>query len=117
MYSSINLTKLAFIYGLLLLTLSTVILYPLFPNFFRPTAENAHVSYLILGWFSTAHVATSGFFYVDKQFIPHIRPVGMRQKLVDISRLDSLGWRYKTNLTDGISEAYDFYKEGGNSEL
>jgi GDP-L-fucose synthase len=45
------------------------------------------------------------------------KPVGMRQKLVDISQLDSLGWRYKINLTDGISEAYDFYKEDGNNEL
>ena len=45
------------------------------------------------------------------------KPVGMRQKLVDISQLDSLGWRYRINLIDGISEAYDFYKEDGNNEL
>ena len=45
------------------------------------------------------------------------KPVGMRQKLVDISQLDSLGWRYRINLTDGISGAYDFYKEDGNYEL
>ena len=45
------------------------------------------------------------------------KPVGMRQKLVDISQLDSLGWRYRINLTDGISEAYDFYKEDRDNEL
>jgi GDP-L-fucose synthase len=45
------------------------------------------------------------------------KPVGMRQKLVDISQLDSLGWRCRINLTDGISGAYDFYKEDGNYEL
>ena len=39
------------------------------------------------------------------------RPVGMRQKLVDISQLDNLGWSYKTKLMDGISKAYEYYKE------
>jgi len=39
------------------------------------------------------------------------KPVGMRQKLVDISQLDNLGWGYKTNLIDGINIAYAFYKE------
>lgn len=42
------------------------------------------------------------------------KPVGMRQKLVDISQLDSLGWSYKINLIDGINEAYDFYRENLN---
>ena len=45
------------------------------------------------------------------------KPVGMRQKLVDISILKSLGWSYKTELIDGISEAYEFYKKGLNNEV
>tara|TARA_Y200000002_G_scaffold361983_1_gene348605 strand:- start:7105 stop:8034 length:930 start_codon:yes stop_codon:yes gene_type:complete len=40
------------------------------------------------------------------------KPVGMRQKLVDISQLESLGWSYKIQLHDGIIQAYEFYKEG-----
>lgn len=40
------------------------------------------------------------------------KPVGMRQKLVDISQLESLGWSYKIQLIDGIIQAYEFYKEG-----
>tara|TARA_B100000686_G_C16694165_1_gene919472 strand:+ start:296 stop:1168 length:873 start_codon:yes stop_codon:yes gene_type:complete len=28
---------------------------------------------MILGWFSTAHVATTGFFYIDKEFTSHIK--------------------------------------------
>lgn len=45
------------------------------------------------------------------------KPVGMRQKLVDISKLEDLGWKFKINLTEGISEAYNFYKENRNYEL
>ena len=39
------------------------------------------------------------------------KPVGMRQKLVDISELKSIGWNYKIKLIDGINQAYDFYKK------
>ena len=39
------------------------------------------------------------------------KPVGMQQKLVDVSKLKSFGWTYKTELQDGIAEAYEFYKE------
>jgi GDP-L-fucose synthase len=42
------------------------------------------------------------------------KPVGMRQKLLDVSQLESLGWRYKINLMDGVNEAYDFYRENLN---
>jgi GDP-L-fucose synthase len=39
------------------------------------------------------------------------KPIGMQKKLVDISNLKSFGWNYKTELQDGISEAYKFFKE------
>lgn len=39
------------------------------------------------------------------------KPVGMQQKLVDVSKLKNFGWTYKTELQDGIAEAYKFYKE------
>tara|TARA_B110000879_G_scaffold211901_1_gene306061 strand:+ start:1801 stop:2730 length:930 start_codon:yes stop_codon:yes gene_type:complete len=39
------------------------------------------------------------------------KPIGMNQKLVDVSKLKSFGWTYKTELQDGIAEAYKFYKE------
>lgn len=63
-----SLKKIFFIYTLLGLTFSTLISIALYPNFFRPTVSNPHISWLILGWLSTAHVATTGFFYVDKDF-------------------------------------------------
>ena len=42
------------------------------------------------------------------------KPVGMKQKLVDVKKLTDFGWHYKTQLIDGISKAYNFYKEGQN---
>jgi hypothetical protein len=63
----------AFIALLFIATLSTVFLFPAFPRFFRPSAEAPHLSFVILGWFSTAHVATTALFYIDKGFAPHIR--------------------------------------------
>lgn len=39
------------------------------------------------------------------------KPVGMEQKLVDISRATGLGWRAATSLIDGLRKTYDFYLE------
>ena len=43
------------------------------------------------------------------------KPVGMKQKLVDIQQLTDFGWHHKTQLIDGIRKAYSFYKEGKNN--
>lgn len=37
------------------------------------------------------------------------KPVGMQQKLVDISRLDIFGFKAKTSLEEGIKKTYEFY--------
>jgi nucleoside-diphosphate-sugar epimerase len=37
------------------------------------------------------------------------KPVGMKQKLIDDTRLKGFGWQYKTPLTVGIQKTYDFY--------
>ncbi len=37
------------------------------------------------------------------------KPVGMKQKLIDDSRLKSFGWSHQTTLTSGIQKTYDFY--------
>lgn len=39
------------------------------------------------------------------------KPVGMNQKLVDIKKLKNFGWENKTNLKEGIEEAYLYYKD------
>lgn len=40
------------------------------------------------------------------------KPVGMKQKLVDISRQRSWGWMPSTSLQSGIEKTYQFYLEG-----
>lgn len=39
------------------------------------------------------------------------KPVGMRQKLIDSSRVNALGWRAKTSLNEGIAKTYQFFLE------
>ena len=39
------------------------------------------------------------------------KPVGMKQKLVDISKQKKWGWQAKTNLREGILKTYEFYLE------
>jgi GDP-L-fucose synthase len=36
----------------------------------------------------------------------HSKPDGTPRKLLDVSKLESLGWHYKTELEDGIRETY-----------
>lgn len=43
------------------------------------------------------------------------KPVGMKRKLLDDSRLKKFGWNYKTNLKDGITQTYEYFiNEVGN---
>ena len=39
------------------------------------------------------------------------RPDGTPRKLMDVSRIHSLGWKHKTSLEDGISKAYEWFKD------
>lgn len=39
------------------------------------------------------------------------KPVGMKQKLIDDSKLQEFGWKYKTSLKDGIIKIYNYYLE------
>lgn len=42
------------------------------------------------------------------------KPIGMKQKLVNIDQLNSFGWSNKISLEDGIKETYSFYIENIN---
>lgn len=37
------------------------------------------------------------------------KPDGTLRKLLDVSRINSLGWRYKTELQDGIDKTYNWF--------
>ncbi len=39
------------------------------------------------------------------------KPDGTPRKLMDVTRINSLGWKYKTELSDGIIKTYNFFKE------
>jgi nucleoside-diphosphate-sugar epimerase len=37
------------------------------------------------------------------------KPDGAPRKLIDVSRLSSMGWKYRTSLRDGLAETYGWY--------
>ena len=37
------------------------------------------------------------------------KPDGTQRKLLDVSKLNNIGWKYKMELIDGIREAYEWY--------
>ncbi|MBT8379891.1 MAG: GDP-L-fucose synthase [Ignavibacteria bacterium] len=41
----------------------------------------------------------------------HSKPDGTPRKLLDVSRINSLGWKYKTELQDGIKKTYEWFIE------
>ena len=39
------------------------------------------------------------------------KPDGTPRKLLDVSKLEGLGWKYKVELKDGIKSSYEWFKE------
>lgn len=39
------------------------------------------------------------------------KPVGMKQKLIDDTKLKAFGWKHKTSLEEGISKTVDYFKK------
>src|SRR5690606_18397744 len=39
------------------------------------------------------------------------KPDGTPRKLMDVSRINNLGWKYKTPLKEGIEKTYNWYKQ------
>ena len=40
------------------------------------------------------------------------KPEGMPKRLLDVSKLNSLGWEAKTSLDQGLKLTYEYYKMG-----
>jgi len=59
--------------------------------------------------FAAAIITTSGFegeIIYDKS-----KPDGTPRKLMDVSRINQLGWKHKTSLREGIEKTYKWYLE------
>lgn len=39
------------------------------------------------------------------------KPIGMKQKLIDDSKLKDFGWKHQTTLEEGIKKTYDYFKK------
>jgi GDP-L-fucose synthase len=37
------------------------------------------------------------------------KPDGAPRKLIDVTRLSKMGWKYKVGLKDGLTKTYDWY--------
>lgn len=44
------------------------------------------------------------------------KPIGMKQKLIDDTKLNLFGWSYKTSLKEGLNKTVEFYKTILNNE-
>lgn len=42
------------------------------------------------------------------------KPVGMKQKLLDVTRAKDIGWTAKTSLEDGVKQTYEYFLENKN---
>jgi GDP-L-fucose synthase len=45
------------------------------------------------------------------------KPDGTPRKLLDVSRLASLGWKAKTSLREGITETYNWYVNNDKGQV
>ena len=39
------------------------------------------------------------------------KPDGAPRKLIDVTRLKNMGWKYSVNLKEGLEKTYDWYKK------
>jgi GDP-L-fucose synthase len=56
-----------------------------------------------------AHIIKDIVGYNGKFIWDETKPDGMPQKLMDVSRINALGWINKTNLEDGLTKTYKWY--------
>jgi GDP-L-fucose synthase len=42
------------------------------------------------------------------------KPDGAPRKLIDVSRLSNMGWKYRVNLKEGLATTYKWYLEKNN---
>lgn len=55
--------------------------------------------------------------YKGKIVHDETKPDGTPRKLLDVTRINSLGWKYKTELREGIERTYRWYRDRTNVQL
>jgi GDP-L-fucose synthase len=45
------------------------------------------------------------------------KPDGTPRKLLDVSKLHSLGWKHSIEIADGVRSTYEWYKNNTNKKL
>lgn len=58
-----------------------------------------------------AHIISDVVGYTGKIGYDSSKPDGTPRKLMDVTRLNNLGWKYKTELKDGIERTYEWFLE------
>ena len=53
--------------------------------------------------------------YAGELVFDSTKPDGMPKKLLDVSRMSKLGWKYSIKLEDGLNDTYEWYLEQLNS--
>jgi GDP-L-fucose synthase len=52
--------------------------------------------------------------YKGKLTFDTTKPDGAPRKLIDVTRLENMGWKYSVDLKDGLADTYKWYLEGCN---
>jgi GDP-L-fucose synthase len=47
--------------------------------------------------------------YTGKLTFDITKPDGAKRKLIDVTRLENMGWNYSVDLKEGLGKAYDWY--------
>jgi GDP-L-fucose synthase len=69
------------------------------------TGEEVSISQL-------AHIVKEVTGYKGEIVFDTSKPDGTPRKLMDTSRLHNMGWKHKTSLKEGLTKAYQFFKQG-----
>lgn len=70
------------------------------------------ISIMELAWLIKEEIGYKGEIVFDTE-----KPDGTPRKLLDVARLSSIGWKYKTSLREGIKKTLDWYINQANKNL
>jgi nucleoside-diphosphate-sugar epimerase len=79
---------------------------------FEKLPQNINVGFGVDYSINEYYKAIANVIGFDGDFVHDLsKPIGMKQKLMDSSLVNSFGWKPTTNLLEGIKKTYNFYKK------